>query len=85
VIDANSGLELSRQIGKAFDGTTEPARKLAAAQNGVFDVLSPQEYDRWQKAAEGVVKEWVSDVNAKGANGQQLLDDAKALIRKYGG
>jgi TRAP-type C4-dicarboxylate transport system substrate-binding protein len=85
VIDANSGLELSRQIGKAFDGTTEPARKLAAAQNGVFDTLSPQEYARWQKATEGVTTEWVSDVSAKGANGQQLLDDARALIKKHGG
>jgi uncharacterized oxidoreductase len=28
-----------------------------------------------------VAKEWVGEVNAKGANGQALLDDAKALIR----
>jgi TRAP-type C4-dicarboxylate transport system substrate-binding protein len=85
VIDANSGLELSRQIGKAFDSTTEPGRKLAANVGGVFDNLSPQEYAKWQKATEGVVKEWVSDVGAKGANGQALLDDARALIKKHGG
>jgi TRAP-type C4-dicarboxylate transport system substrate-binding protein len=85
VIDANSGLDLSRQIGKVFDSTTEPAKKLAAEQKGVFDQLTPAEYDRWQKATEPVVKEWISDVSAKGANGQALYDDAKALIRKYGG
>jgi hypothetical protein len=38
-----------------------------------------------QTAADAVAKEWTGDVGAKGANGQQLLDDAKALIRKHGG
>jgi len=85
VIDDNSGVEVSRAIGKAFDETTEPAKKLARDAGGVFDVLSPAEYDRWQKATEGVVKEWSGDVATKGANGQVLYDDAKALIKKYGG
>jgi TRAP-type C4-dicarboxylate transport system substrate-binding protein len=85
VIDANSGLETSKMIGKAFDGTTEPARKLAAAAGGTFNTLTPAEYDRWFKATEGVTKEWIGEANAKGANGAALLDDAKALIKKYGG
>jgi TRAP-type C4-dicarboxylate transport system substrate-binding protein len=85
VIDANSGLELSKQIGKTFDGTTEPARKLAAAANNVFDTLSPQEYAKMQAATAGVEKEWIGEVGAKGANGQALVDDARALIKKYGG
>jgi TRAP-type C4-dicarboxylate transport system substrate-binding protein len=85
VIDANSGLETSKMIGKAFDATTAPGRKLAADAGGVFDTLSPAEYDRWRKATESVDKEWIGDVTAKGANGQSLYDDAKALIRKYGG
>jgi TRAP-type C4-dicarboxylate transport system substrate-binding protein len=85
IIDANTGLEWSKQIGKVFDGTTEPAKKLARDAGGVFDTLSPQEYAKIEKATEGVVKEWISDINAKGANGQQLLDDARGLIKKYGG
>ena len=85
IIDANSGLEVSKMIGKAFDGTTEGGKKLAAANNGVFDVLSGAEYDRWEKATAGVVKEWIGDVGAKGGNGQALYDEAKTLIKKYGG
>ena len=85
VLDANTGLAWSAQIGKVFDGTTEPAKKLAAAANNVFDTLSPQEYAKMQTAADAVAKEWIGDVGAKGANGQQLLDDAKALIRQHGG
>jgi TRAP-type C4-dicarboxylate transport system substrate-binding protein len=85
VIDANSGIEVSKMIGKAFDETTEPAKKLAREANGVFDTLSPAEYDRWQKASDGVVKDWIQEAGAKGANGQMLLDDAKAMIKKNGG
>ena len=85
VLDANSGLELSKHIGKVFDGTTETGKKLAREANGVFDTLSPAEYDRWVKATDPVAKEWVGEVSAKGANGQALLDDAKALLKKYGG
>jgi TRAP-type C4-dicarboxylate transport system substrate-binding protein len=85
VLDANTGLEWSRQIGKVFDGTTEPAKKLAAAAGGVFDTLSAAEYDRWKKQTEVVEKEWITEVGAKGANGAALVEDARALIRKYGG
>jgi len=85
ILDANTGLEFSKQIGKIFDGTTEAAKKLAREANGVFDVLSPVEYDRWQKATDAVVKEWIGEVNTKGANGAALLDEAKALIKKNGG
>jgi TRAP-type C4-dicarboxylate transport system substrate-binding protein len=85
VIDANSGIELSKQIGRIFDGTTEGGKKLAREANGVFDTLSPAEYDRWVKATEPVTREWIGETNAKGANGQALFDDAKALLKKYGG
>ena len=85
ILDANSGLELSKHIGKVFDGTTEAGKKLAREANGVFDTLSPAEYDRWVKATDPVTREWIGEVNAKGANGQALVDDAKALLKKYGG
>jgi TRAP-type C4-dicarboxylate transport system substrate-binding protein len=85
VLDANSGLEFSKQIGKTFDGTTEPAKKLAAAAGGVFDTLSPAELERWKKATVGVETEWFGEVSAKGGNGPALLDDARALIKKNGG
>ncbi|MCC6197079.1 MAG: C4-dicarboxylate ABC transporter, partial [Burkholderiales bacterium] len=85
IIDANTGLEWSKQIGRAFDSTTEPGKKLAAAAGGVFDTLTPAEYDRWVKQTEGVNKEWFTDVGAKGGNGPSLLNEARALIKKYGG
>ncbi|MEO8486212.1 MAG: TRAP transporter substrate-binding protein [Betaproteobacteria bacterium] len=85
ILDANTGIEFSKHIGTVFDATTEPAKKLAREANGVFDTLSPAEYERWVKATDPVAREWVGEINAKGANGQALLDDARALLKKYGG
>ncbi len=84
ILDANTGLEFSKHIGKVFDGTTAPAIELAREANGVFDTLSAAEYARWQKACEPVVAEWVAEANAKGANGKALYDDAKALLKQHG-
>ena len=85
ILDANTGLDFSKQIGKIFDGTTVGGKKLAQDAGGVFDTLSPAEYDRWVKATEAVDKEWIGEVGAKGVNGTALLEDARAMIRKNGG
>jgi TRAP-type transport system periplasmic protein len=85
VIDANSGLEWSKQIGKIYDGTNAAGKKLATEAGGVLETLTPAEYDKWVKATESVDKDWVGEATAKGANGAALLEDAKAMIRKYGG
>ncbi len=85
VIDANSGLAASQWAGKTWDGTIAPARKLALDRKTTINVLTLDEYQRWRKATENVEKEWFQEVAAKGGNGPALLQDAKALIKKYGG
>jgi len=85
ILDANTGLEFSKHIGKVFDGTTAGGIKLARDAGGVFDTISPAEYARWQKACEPVVAEWIGEAGAKGANGKALYDDARELLKKYGG
>ena len=37
----------------------------------------------WKKVGDQVTNERVTDVTAKGANGKQLLETARALIAKY--
>jgi TRAP-type transport system periplasmic protein len=85
VIDANSGVETSKWAGKQWDSWTPPSRKFATDRKTPINQLTATEYERWKKATEGVEKEWITEVAAKGANGQALLDDAKALIKKNGG
>lgn len=85
VIDANSGLDASKWAGQVWDSTIAPARKLAVERKNTINVLTMPEFERWKKATEGVEKEWFTEVGAKGGNGPQLLDDAKALLKKHGG
>lgn len=83
VIDNNSGRDASVWAGKVFDATTGPSRKIAQDRNNTFITISADEYKRWQKATENVDDDWVKEANGRGANGKALLDDAKALLKKY--
>lgn len=83
VIDHNSGVEVSRWAGKILDGTTTAARKIAQDRHNTFNILTDAEYKRWAKATENVDDGWIKEVNAKGGNGKALLEDAKALLKKY--
>lgn len=83
VIDQNSGAEVSRWAGKILDGTTASARKIAVDRHNTINVLTETEFKRWVKATESVDDAWIKEVNAKGGNGQALLNDAKALLKKY--
>jgi TRAP-type C4-dicarboxylate transport system substrate-binding protein len=44
--------------------------------------LSPEEYKRWQKATEGIVDEWVAEVEAKGLPGREAVKTAKDIAEK---
>jgi TRAP-type C4-dicarboxylate transport system substrate-binding protein len=83
VIDNNSGLAASKWAGKTEDGWTAISRKIATDRHNTINVLTDAEYKRWVKATEPVDDEWIKEVNAKGGNGKALLNDAKALLKKY--
>jgi TRAP-type C4-dicarboxylate transport system substrate-binding protein len=83
VIDNNSGRETSVWAGKVFDATTVASRKIAQDRHNTFITISADEYKRWQKATENVDDDWIKEANGRGANGKALLDDAKALLKKY--
>ncbi|KON81529.1 TRAP transporter substrate-binding protein [Azoarcus sp. PA01] len=80
VIDANSGAETSAWIGRIWDETKAPNRKLAEARNNAFYTVPAAEVQHWIKASEGVALEWVKEVTAKGYDGDKLLADAKAML-----
>jgi TRAP-type C4-dicarboxylate transport system substrate-binding protein len=83
VIDANSGAEASTWAGKVWDSTIAPGRKSATDRGNNVHVLTRAEYQRWEKATETVAQDWLKDVSAKGHDGKQLLDSAKALLNQY--
>jgi len=81
VIDANSGQALSGQIGKTFLAADAEGKKLTA--RNTTNVIPASELANWKKAGQPVIDAWVADMNAKGANGQQLLEAARSLITRY--
>ena len=81
MIDANSGIALSGQIGRIFaDAETEVRARLPASS---INNISKSEIESWRPEVQQVTDGWVSEASAKGADGKGLLDAAKTLIKKY--
>lgn len=83
VIDQNSGVEASRWAGKVMDSFVPAGRKLAQDRHNTINILSEAEFKRWEKATEPVVDDWIKEVGTKGANGRVLVDNARAILKKY--
>ena len=81
VIDANSGAELSARIGAVFQAADTEGKKLTT--KNTTNIIPAAELAQWKKAGQSVTDGWVSEMNGKGFNGQQLLDSARALIAKH--
>jgi TRAP-type C4-dicarboxylate transport system substrate-binding protein len=83
VIDNNSGAALSRQIGKIWDESQAPGRKAAQDRGNTIITISAAETDNWIKASAPIYDEWVADMDKRGANGKQMLQDARDLLAKH--
>jgi TRAP-type transport system periplasmic protein len=84
VIDANSGLEYTKQIGKVWDELTIPARKAITDHGNTLYSLDNAERQRWIKAVEPVYKLWIGEMDKRGLPGQKMFDDLLATTAKYG-
>lgn len=83
VIDDNSGADFSALAGKTQAAADVPSRKIAVDMGNNIITLPPEKVKAWQEAAQPVIDNWVKDMDAKGLHGQELLDEARALIKKY--
>lgn len=80
VIDANSGEMASAWAGRAHDTGDAEGREVLLAAGNVEGVLSPEETARVQALGDEVIAEWIEDMNAKGYDGAQLVEDARAAV-----
>lgn len=83
VIDDNSGREASAASGQFHVSKVTPYEQQSVRGGAKSEKLSDAEYARWVKTTAPVEAEWVKEVNAKGADGAKLLQEAKLLVRKY--
>ena len=83
VLDDNSGQEFSAFAGRTQAEWDAPGRKAAVEGGNNIIELSAEEVAKWQEAAQPVIDNWIADMDAKGIDGQALVDEARALIDKY--
>ncbi len=84
VLDANSGLELAKELGKVWDNAEKPGLEAAQKAGNRFNTMSGSELDRARTAVQPVYDNWIKTANDKGQDGKKLLDEARSLIAKYG-
>jgi len=85
VIDANSGLETSKWIGRVMDEGDAPGIAAAKKAGNEIITLDAAEVARWRKVAAPLVDQWIAEMNGKGYDGAAMVADAKALIAEYAG
>ncbi len=83
-IDDNSGLGLAKELGKVWDVAEKPGLEAAQKRNNRFNTMDGPELDKARTATQPVIDAWVKAATAKGLDGKKMLDEARALIAKYG-
>lgn len=81
IIDNNSGQAVSGLAGKAFLQADMEGKKLTT--KNTTNVIPKAELESWKKLSQPLTDGWIADMNAKGHNGKQMLDGARALIAKH--
>ena len=83
VIDRNSGFEVSGQLGKLWDESKAAGRKPAEDRGNTFYTVPATELSQWERATRVLYADWISDMNKRGLDGNEMLTEARALIVKY--
>ena len=82
-IDDNSGLEFSVFAGGTMEDSDAPARQAAVDRGNTIVILNEEEAAQWVEASKPIYDEWVAEMNAKGIDGQALINEARSLIDTY--
>ncbi|WP_323771610.1 TRAP transporter substrate-binding protein [Antarctobacter sp.] len=80
VIDANSGIDLSRRIGKTFDAFEAVGRGMVEKEGNEIVEISTEEVAKWADAAQPVYANWEVMLNDKGHDGAAILARANELL-----
>lgn len=84
VIDDNSGAGLALLAGEAFDRVEAEERQKFLEAGAQINVIPADQLGPWREAAQPVLDAWVAAMDAKGLDGQAMLDDARAMMAAAG-
>ncbi len=80
IIDANSGLELSMEFGRAMDRGDEMGLQIAQDAGNTIVTLDEAETARWREAAQSTIEQWFEEMDAIGVDGEALYQAAQAAM-----
>ncbi len=83
-IDDLSGERMAIKAGKAYDASDEPNKALALSKGVTNYTLPPAELVRWKEMSSVIVDEWVTDMEAGGLPGKEILEYTTSLLRQLG-
>lgn len=84
-IDAESGQKLSEMAAQVMWDNDAPGRAIAEKAGNTIVQLSAEEVARFKEASKPVIERWVTEMGSKDIDGNALIEQAKALIKKHGG
>jgi len=82
IIDSNSGIDASGWAGRAMDEGDVRSLEITQATDNTIHVLSDEATNELKTIGATVAAEWIAEMNAKGLPGQQMYDDAIAMMAK---
>jgi len=83
VIDDNSGEAVSQWLGEIWEAAEGPGKTKAAASGEIITMPAAEVAKLRAKIEQPVIDRWISEMKAKGIDGQALVDEARALIAKH--
>ena len=83
ILDEHSGMAMAKWVGEVWDEIEGPGMKKAQETGTVVD-LSAAEVEKMREVTASVGTEWIAEMDGLGKDGQALMDDANALLDKYG-
>lgn len=83
VIDDNIGVQFGISYAKVWDDRAAGARDIAIKAGKEMIALDEKEQARWRQAGKAAHVEWIKEMNGKGLNGKQMLDDLLAMVDKH--
>ncbi len=84
VLDANSGQVAAAMAAKTWDDQGPVVEEMVRRRGNQILELAPEEAQRWQRATQPVIDNWIRALAERNINGGALLERARALVAQHG-
>lgn len=84
ILDDNSGAVASQLAAKVWDDQAPIVETLVRRRGNAVSEISTEEAARWAAATAPVTQAWISAMRERNIDGGALVEEARALVARYG-